>query len=131
MPSGSHRGGGRGSSAGSRMGGSRSSGSFSRSGGYSRSYGGGYVHHRHPIRIRFGRRYYIYSGRSQTILSLLVVLLFFLLFGTMITSGTKNAASTEISTLQEERIYYLSMIDYAKRNPEYQKKAEVIFGEPQ
>ena len=120
MPSGSHRGGGRGGRAISRMGGSRG-GSFSRSGGY----GGVHVHHRHPIRIRFGRRYYVYSGRSQTVLRLLMVLFIFLLFGTVITNATKNAAKNEIATLEEERVYYLNMIDYAKQHSDYQKQAEV------
>lgn len=127
MPSGSH-GGRRGSSSRSRM-----SGSFSRSssssrsssfGGSSRSYSGGHYHHHGPIRIRFGRRYYVYTGGSSAI-GLLVVLFFFLLFGTFITSGIKNGAKSEIINLEEEYYYYQNMIDYAKTHPEYQKEATV------
>lgn len=128
MPSGSH-GGRRGSSSSSRMSGSFSRSSSSRGtsfGGSSRSYGGGFHRHHHgPIRIRFGRRYYVYTGRSSGVLGLLVVLFFFLFFGTLITNMNKNAAKAEIVNLEVEYDYYQNMIDYAKEHTEYQVDAKV------
>ena len=118
MPSGSHRGGRSGSHS---SGGSRSGGSFSssRSFGGSRHIGGGHYHggfhhYRRPIRFHFGRRYYVYSSGTQSVLSVFLVFLFFAIIFTFGFSGLRNADQHELKVIEEDYYYYQDMITRAR-----------------
>ena len=112
MPSGSHRGSRGSHSSGGSRGGSFSSRSYG--GSSSRHHGGIFVYHGRPRRFRFGRHYYIYTGRSQSVLSLFVFLVFFLFIGIFFTSIIATSTKQEIALIEEDYAYYQDMIDYAK-----------------
>ena len=122
MPSGSRRG-IRGSSGSFSRSSSRSfsrsssrsfsSGSRSSFGGHSRHIGGHY-HHHHPIRLRFGRRYYVYSSGTTSGLTIVGVFLFFALIFTLGFGVSRGAAKDELALVEEEYYYYQNMITLAE-----------------
>lgn len=111
MPSGSHRGGHGGSHGGSHGGGG---GHSSWSGG--RIRGGRSVG---PRRIYFfwGRTRYVVGTTASAFISFMLVLFVFAVFGIFVSSVLRSSASSELRTIRQDYVYYHSMIEDAKANP--------------
>lgn len=119
MPSGSHFGGG---------GGSHSSGGSSRGssgGSWGGSSRGGGHHHRRPIRFGWGHRRYYVSVHASSKISSLFAFGFALLFFGIVFMFVRTTFQPAIDKIITDRIYYLEMIDYAEKNPEYLVEGEV------
>ena len=118
MPSGSHSSGG----GGSHFGGGSSGGSHF--GGFSRSSRGNSTN-LGPRVVVFGGRRYIVSGQRRTglyaLMFAIVVLVFALFSGCLITNGAKQS----IQTIKDDYARYQQMITYAETNTEYQIKAVI------
>lgn len=134
MPSGSHR--SRGGSHFSGGGSSRSSSSFGGRSIRGSSYGSHrghhsiFISHGRPRRFRFGHHYYIYTGRSQGVLSFSFVLVFILMMVAFISGSFVSSAKYQIKTIETDFVYYQDMIDYAEGkvesgDPRYIVDAEV------
>lgn len=128
MPSGSHRGSrGSHSSGGSRSGGFSRGSRGSRSGGFSvgsrgshfggghRHHGGGiHIHAHRPLRIRFGRRYYVYSTGVQSRFAIFGILFVFALIFTFAMNLRRQDAQYDINLIEQDYYYYQDMIRYAE-----------------
>ena len=118
MPSGSHSSGG----GGSHFGGGSSGGSHF--GGFSRSSRGSSAN-LGPRVIVFGGRRYVVSGQRRTglyaLMFAIIVLVFALFSGCLITSGAKQS----MQTIKDDYARYQEMITYAETNTDYQIKAVI------
>ena len=112
MPSGSHGGSmGSHSSGGASFGGSSISGGGVGSARSSRA-------NRRPFRMHFGTRVYVFGGKTNLFISLIVIALFFVLLTSFGASGEKSV----IKKIKVDYTYYHQMIANAEQDSSYLKE---------